>query len=271
MTNKFLKVTLLLALVGIGLSCQVGAAAKTKVVVATDSDTAPFTYKDKKRFVGYDIEVLQAVFKGSKDYQLSFETVPFSSILTGLDAGRYDIAANNFNYSAERASKYLYSQPISQSNYAIASQAGYKQLADLAGKTTSAYAGANYTQVLEKWNQENPYKAAIKINYVANTVPLAQRLQEVETGKTDFIFFDAISLKTLAKEQGLKLTIKEVTDQIGDDKDGLEYFLFAKNEQGSQLQAFVNQRLASLQKDGSLKKLSQKYFGGDFVSQLSEK
>ncbi|MGT2926019.1 transporter substrate-binding domain-containing protein [Streptococcus cuniculipharyngis] len=271
MTNKFFKLALLMTLVGVSLCCQLTVSAKTKVRVATDSDTAPFTYKDKNRFTGYDIDVLRAVFQNSKDYQLTFETVPFASILTGLDAGRYQIAANNFNYSAERASKYLYSQPISQSNYAIASQKGYKQLADLSGKKTSAYAGASYTQVLENWNQANPAKEPIAINYVANSVPLAQRLQEVESGKSDFIFFDAISLKTISQEQGIQVDIQPLTDQVGEDKDGLEYFLFAKGKEGKKLQAFVNKRLTSLEKDGTLKKLSEKYFGGDFVSLLSEK
>lgn len=37
---------------------------------------------------------------------------------------------------------------------------------------------------------------------------------------------------------------------------------------GKTLRKFVNKRLVALKKDGTLKKLSQKYFGGDFVSDL---
>lgn len=270
MTKKLLKLALFTALVGISLCCQAVVSAKTKVVVATDSDTAPFTFKDKNRFTGYDIDVLRAVFQNQKDYQLSFETLSFSSILTGLDAGRYQIAANNFNYSQERAEKYLYSSPISKSNYAIASQANYARLADLSGKTTSAYAGANYTKVLEDWNQANPDKEPIKINYVANTVGLSQRLQDVETGKIDFIFFDAISLQTISQDQGFDLSIQTVKDQLGSDKDGLEYFLFAKDKEGKALQAFVNKRLAILEKNGVLQKLSRQYFGDDFVTPIKK-
>ena len=94
------------AVLALGISSQVKAAET--LTVATDSDTAPFTYKEKKAFKGYDIDVLKAVFKGSKDYKLNFQTVGFSSILTGLDAGRYQIAANDYNYNQERAQKYLF-------------------------------------------------------------------------------------------------------------------------------------------------------------------
>ncbi|TWT14652.1 transporter substrate-binding domain-containing protein [Streptococcus sp. sy010] len=269
--KKLLKLTLLIGVLGLSLCRQVSVAAKTEVVVATDSDTAPFTFKDESRFTGYDIDVLRAVFQNQKDYQLTFETVPFSSILTGLDAGLYQLAANNFNYSSERAAKYLYSTPISKSNYAIASQDGYASLTELSGKSTSAYTGANYTKVLEDWNQANPDKEPIEINYVANSVPLAQRLQDVESGKIDFTLFDAISLQTLSQDQGIDVTIKTVTDQVGTDKDGLEYFLFAKDKEGKALQAFVNQRLAILEKNGVLQKLSRQYFGDDFVTPIKKK
>lgn len=41
------------------------ADSKKEIVVATDSDTAPFTYKKADLYKGYDIDVLKAVFKDS--------------------------------------------------------------------------------------------------------------------------------------------------------------------------------------------------------------
>lgn len=40
---------------------------------------------------------------------MEFVTTAFDSILTGVDADRYQIAANDFNYNEERAQKYLFS------------------------------------------------------------------------------------------------------------------------------------------------------------------
>lgn len=68
--------------------------------------------------------MVKAIFKDSKKYKVEFVTTAFDSILTGVDADRYQIAANDFNYNEERAEKYLFSDPISKSNYAITSAEG---------------------------------------------------------------------------------------------------------------------------------------------------
>ncbi|MFM1595182.1 transporter substrate-binding domain-containing protein [Streptococcus mutans] len=270
---KRLMVGLLLAsLALVVFTLPVKAASQETITVATDSDTAPFTYKKDKKFDGYDIALVKAIFKESKKYKVKFETVSFSSILTGIDSGRYQLSANNFNYSKERAEKYLFSNPISKSNYAIASKKGkYKSLDDLSGKSVEVYAGSNYAAILENWNKNHAEKTAIKIHYVANTVTLTQRLQNVEAGKIDFLFYDVISLQTVIKDQAINLKVTNVTNvkgKIGGEKDGLEYLLFAKDKTGEKLQTFVNKRLKELKKAGILKKLSQQYLAGDRVSHL---
>ncbi|MEX2784398.1 transporter substrate-binding domain-containing protein [Streptococcus sp. H49] len=246
------------------------AAGKTTITVATDSDTAPFTYKSDDKFKGYDIDVVKAIFKDSKQYKLKFQTIPFDSILTGLDAGKYQMAANDFNYNEERAEKYLFSDPISKSNYAVTSAKGksFKRLEDLSGKSTEVLSGSNYAQVLENWNSANPDKKAIDINYVSGTTGITTRLQHIENGKIDFILYDAISSAYIVDDQGLDLKVSQIEEEIGGETDGLEYLLFPKDEEGEKLQQYVNKRLAELKKDGTLAKLSKKYFGGDYVSDL---
>lgn len=264
---KWKKALVLVVSLGVLLlSSKAYADKQTVVTVPTDSDTKPFTYKEKGKFKGYDIEVVEAIFKGSKKYDVTFKTIPFSSILTGLDAGRYQMAANNFNYNEERAEKYLFSDPISKSNYAIAAKDGenFDSLSAVSGKSVEVYAGANYAQILENWNKQHSDKKPIDIKYVANTVTLPQRLQNIENGKVDFLIYDAISLKTVIKDQGLSLTVTGVEDKLGTDKDGLEFLLFPRDKEGKALQKFVNKRIKVLQKNGTLSKLSQKYFGGDF-------
>lgn len=263
----------LLILVVFGLSVVWGAVAKAEskavINVATDSDTAPFTYKKKDKFTGYDIDVVKAIFKNS-DYKVSFHTIPFDSILTGLDAGKYQLAANDFNYNDERAVKYLFSDPISKSNYAITSAKGtkYTSLDDLSGKSTQVLSGSNYAQILENWNKANSDKKPIQINYVSGTTGITSRLQNIENKKIDFILYDAISSKHIVEDQGLDLTVNNVKDTLGSETDGLEYLLFSKDDEGKKLQSFVNKRIVELKTDGTLAKLSKKYFGGDYVSSI---
>ncbi|HEK9098659.1 TPA: transporter substrate-binding domain-containing protein [Streptococcus equi subsp. zooepidemicus] len=274
--TKQLQRALFLLLASLGLLAvmtnhEVTARQKEVVRVATDAATKPFTYRKKHSVTGYDIEVLKRVFKGSKKYRLSIEVVPFPSILAGIDAGRYQIGANNFGYSKERAEKYLFSSPISASHYALATKGKqqYKSLAELSGKKTQGIAGSNYMLILEKWNQSHPDQKPIHLTYASESTPLTQRLQLLENGQLDFLFYDAISLTTVAEEQGFDLHVTKLKEQADTAKDGLEYYVFANDQKGKALQSFVNKRLAKLKKSGQLRKLSQAFLGGDFVTKVN--
>ena len=247
-----------------------GSGEKQTITVATDSDTAPFTFKKGDDFKGYDIDLVKAIFKDSDKYEVKFVTTPFDSILTGVDSGRYQIAANDFNYNEERAQKYGFSDPISRSNYAITSAEGtkYTSLDDLSGKTTEVLPGSNYAQLLENWNHANADKTPITINYASSSTGLSTRIQHIQEGKIDFILYDAISSEYIVKDQGYKLAVNKLKDDIGMKTDGLEYLLFSNDKQGKELKTFVNKRIKELKKDGTLAKLSKEYFGGDYVSDL---
>ena len=82
------------------------------------------------------------------------------------------------------------------------------------------------------------------------------------------ILYDAISSEYIVKDQGYKLAVNKIKDDIGMKTDGLEYLLFSNDKQGKELKTFVNKRIKELKKDGTLTKLSKEYFGGDYVSHL---
>jgi ABC-type amino acid transport/signal transduction systems, periplasmic component/domain len=241
------------------------SSKKTTIVLATDADTKPFTYSDDGKITGYDIEVARAVFKKLPQYDLKIEVTDFSAVMTGLDTGKYHIGANDIGYNDERAEKYYFSYPISESTYAVATRDGDKvsKLADLAGKKTELVPGTNYTQILENWNKKNPQEKVI-INY-ADQVPLPTRLGNIESKKSDFLLYDSISLNTVIKEQGLDLQVNPIDLQSDDKHSGDEYFVFTKDEEGKKLQKEVDKALHDLEKDGSLKKLSEEFFKGDYV------
>lgn len=270
------KTLVTLGLLGLSLvflgGCAQSAKKTSKVLltVGTDSDTAPFTYKNGEEFQGYDVDVVKAIFEGSEKYEVTFVTTAFDSILAGIDADRFQIAANDFNYNEKRAEKYLFSDPISKSNYAITSAKGteFDSLDDLSGKKTEVLPGSNYAQVLEDWNEANKDKVPIDIQYATSSTGLASRILHIETGKIDFILYDAISAAYIVEDQGYNLAVTKVTDEIGGNTDGLEYLLFADSKEGKEIQSFVNKRIKELKQDGTLVKLSQEYFGGDYASNL---
>lgn len=239
----------------------------TTITVATDADTKPFTYSENDKPTGYDIEVARAVFKALPEYKLKVEVTDFDSVIAGVDSGRYQFAANDIGWREERAEKYYFSVPLSKSNNAVAVKSGVKvkTLGDLAGKSTEVLPSANYTTILSKYNEENSDKQ-VKLNYVDGSYPTASRLADVDSGKIDFLLYDAISLKTIIKDKGLNdLKVVNIASESTDAHDGFEYFLFTKDAQGKELKTKVDKVLKKLEANGTLKELSEKYFGGDFV------
>nr|MBP6301663.1 transporter substrate-binding domain-containing protein [Lactococcus sp.] len=209
----------------------------TTITVATDADTKPFTYSENNQATGYDVEVARAVFKELPEYKLKVEITDFDSVVAGVDSGRYQLAANDIGWNKDRAEKYYFSAPLSKSNNAVAvkSDLKVKTLGDLAGKSTEVLPSANFTTILSKYNDANPDKQ-VKLNYVDGSYPTASRLADVDSGKIDFLLYDAISLKTIIKDKGLDtLKVNNIESESTDPHDGFEYFLYTKDEKGKEL------------------------------------
>lgn len=280
MQIKKITTASIIALVGLSTLALIpnpanAAAKKTSIAIATDGSTKPFDYTSGNKTTGYDIEVARAVFKKLPQYNIKFQVVDFATIVPGIDSGRFQVGANDFGWTAERDQKYYFSSPLSKSNNAIAvkkNASTYKTLADLAGKSTEVNSASNYSKILNDYNTANPTKK-IDIQYVSGQTPFSNRLTDTVSGKIGFTFYDAISLKQTIKDMGMESQLK--VENIGataadPTHDGYEYFIFAKTAEGKKIQKDVNKVLKQLQKNGTLKKISQKYLGGNFVPAASK-
>lgn len=240
---------------------------KTKITVASSGSPKPFVYvDDKNELTGYDIEVVKALFEKLPEYELSFEKTEFTSVLSGLDTDRYQIGANNFAMNEERKEKYIYSDPIFQNHYAIAvpeDKDGITSFENLKGKSTEVSPGLNYATALENYNKENP-DDQVKIDY--SEADLLNVLQSVESGKYDFQLIDKAMGQQYIDEHNLKLKLIDLsesdTKRIGTP---YSYLLISKSDDGQALADKVNTSLKEIIEDGTVKKISEKYFGEDFA------
>ncbi|WEV60191.1 transporter substrate-binding domain-containing protein [Streptococcaceae bacterium ESL0729] len=234
----------------------------TKVTIAQTADSRPYSYMDGDKLTGFDIEVLKAVDDALPQYEFDYKKVPDETILTDIDTGRAQIGANNFGKTAEREKKYLFSYPISQNVNAIFSRKdeNFTSIADLVGKKTLVPPGSNYGAIYEQWNKENPDK---KIDFSYSEDPLKVRMEAVESGKIDFMFASKSNGDLLLKNNGLDLAsnVPELEDYPVFAT--YEYFILGQDE--SDLQKAVNTEVKKLAEDGTLKKLSEEFYGGDYV------
>lgn len=223
----------------------------------------PYVYVDENdQATGYDIEVLKAVFDILPQYELELEVADFSAVFAGLNAGNYQIGVNNFSYNEERANNYLYSLPYDKVSYVFVYNKDadpITSLADAAGKSFEGGAGVSVTTAVEKWNELNPGKE-ITITYTdADT---AIELQHIEDGTTDFGIIDGPMYTAYVDEYGFdigKFDIpEEETKLIADNL--YAYYLLPKDE--ADLRDDIDKAIIELKENGTLKALSEKYFGG---------
>ncbi|MDR2398013.1 MAG: transporter substrate-binding domain-containing protein [Spirochaetaceae bacterium] len=249
------------------------AAAPVKVYAATAGFPRPFTFVDESgNLTGHNIELIEAVFAKLPQYQLQWEVTDFPSMFAGMDAGRYQIAVNNFAENEERKEKYLFSDPIFVNRYVAAVAADntdlgdeIKTFADLSGKTCADSVGTNMATAIEKYNKDHP-EAPIKNSYTEADILMV--LREVESGKWDFNLIDKPMFDAYKREFDLNLKGIELAPAISGElmKTPYSYLLIGKGNEA--LAGDINRALRELIVQGTSKRINEKYFASDYSPEL---
>ena len=246
-----------------GQSKQESASTSTTspktIVVATAGDIPPFDFEKDSNLTGYDVEVLKAVDEKLDQYKIEFQKTAWESIFPGVDAGRYQAAANNLIYTKKRADKYLYSLPplvlVSRKDKALTS------LQDIAGKTTQDDTGTSTAKIVTDWNQSHSDNPAT-IQYSGEDV--AKRLTDLANGEFNFLIFDKISVQKIIKDRGLDLNVVDL--ESNDNPNN--YIIFSSDEKEFKEQ--FDKVLKELYQDGTLEKLSKTYLGGSYLPEQTQ-
>jgi L-cystine transport system substrate-binding protein/L-cystine transport system permease protein len=252
-TASWLLVPLLaaIALLGLGAGTAHAAEGDRVVRVGTEGTYPPFTYVDPRsqQLTGYDIEVMKAVAKEA-GWPLKFVQSPFDSIFPALDANRIDVIANQVTINPEREARYLFSKPYTYSHGVIVTAADnhdIKTLADLKGKTAAQSETSNWAQVARD--------AGAKVKSVEGFAQAAELLVQ---GRVDVIVNDNIAVLDYLASTGSK-KIKIVGD--AGDEVSRQALTFRKSDRP--LRDEADKALAKLRDDGTLRKISEKYFKAD--------
>jgi L-cystine transport system substrate-binding protein len=229
------------------VGCGGGSDANT-LRVGTEGTYSPFSFQGTDgKLTGYDIEIVQAV--GDKlGKKVEFVQTPWDAIFAGLEAKRFDLVANQVTINDERKAKYDLSQPYTVSEGVIVTRADdttIAGLADLRGKTTAQSATSNWAQVARD--------AGANVEAVEGFVQAVQLLKD---GRVDATVNDTLAVAEYQKTRNDSAV--KIAGTTGDTSE--QAFAALK---GSGLIADVNRALDELRADGTLKRISDKYFGSD--------
>jgi L-cystine transport system substrate-binding protein len=263
--KKFLTVFTVgaVALASFGLVPTAEAAKKAPktIIVGTGNAFKPYCYLDAKgNATGYETAVLKEINKHLPQYKFVFEPQSFTNILVGLEAGKVDLAAHQYEKNPERQKKYLFSnETYTTFILRITVKKGrkdIKSLKDLEKKTVQVGQGSNDAYVLEQYNKA--HNNAIKLSYVSTTDP-ALTVKAIKDGRIDAFISVKRIVDSYNKAYGNYL--ETVGTPIAASST---YYLFRKSD--VKLRDDVDKVLKALKADGTLSKISIKVLGGDYTS-----
>jgi len=227
---------------------------KGEITVAMEGTWAPWTYHDENDvLVGYDVEVAQKIAE-KLGVKVNFVEGEWDGLLAGLDAGRYDIMVNGVDITEERAEKYDFSIPYAFNRTAVivsGDNTEIQSLEDLKDKSTANTISSTYASLAEAYGAK-----------VTGVDDLNQTFELLLAGRIDatlnaeVTFYDYLSQHPDANVRIAALTEDATHVAIP----------MRKGEETASLRAAIDKALQELHDDGTLKALSEKYFGTDISS-----
>ncbi|MDK4536787.1 amino acid ABC transporter substrate-binding protein [Kingella kingae] len=225
---------------------------KGVITVGTEGTYAPYTYHDASgKLTGYDVEVTRAV-AAKLGVQVEFKETQWDAMMAGLKGGRFDLVANQVALtSPERQATFDKAEPYSWSSPSILAREDETRVKDL-----SSIKGLRAAQTLSSNYGETAVKAEAEIVPVDG---MAQAITLVQQKRADVTLNDTLSFLDYLKKNpnsGLKI----VWTAPSAEKKGAGLILNKGNDEAL---AKISAAMVELQKDSTLRKLGEEFFGQD--------
>jgi cystine transport system substrate-binding protein len=229
---------------------EYGLVQAGTLTVATEGTYRPFSYHEDGAgdLVGYDVEVAEAVAE-KLGLEVAFEETQWDAIFAGLDAGRFDVIANQVSITPEREEQYLFSEPYTVSRGVIVVNEGDTSISsfdDLEGKTTAQSLTSNW------------YELATESGANVEAVEgWAQSVSLLQQGRVDATINDELTFLDYVN------TTPDAAIEVAAETDETSESAFASTQDKEALVEAIDEALAELRAEGVLAELGEKYFGAD--------
>jgi L-cystine transport system substrate-binding protein len=219
--------------------------------IALEGTFPPFDYKAPNgELEGYDVDVAKAV-AAKLGVKPMFITTEWSGIIAGLQSSRYDVIVNQVSITPERQKALDFSPPYTYSTAQLIQRKDdsrqFKSLDELKGHKLGVSLGSNYNDMA---------KSVPGID--VKTYPGApEYLRDLASGRLDAALNDRLMLAYLMKTSNLPL--REGAN-VGDAQDEMGIPFRKGNPKFAKA---ISDAVDSLKADGTLTKISNKWFGID--------
>lgn len=216
---------------------------------------ASFREEDSDTLTGFDVELMKEVGK-RLDLEVQFKEMAFDNMLTSVQNGQVDVAANDISVTEDRKEKFAFSTPYKYTyGTAIVRKSdlsGIESIEDLKGKKAAGEATTVFMDVARQYGAEE---------VIYDNATNDQYLRDVSTGRTDVILNDYY-LQTLALAFFPDFDITIHPDIAYNPQE----VAFLMDKENAELQENIDRVLGEMLEDGTVKELSETYYNGADVS-----
>lgn len=217
-------------------------------VVATDTSFVPFEFKQNGEYVGFDIDLINAV-ADEAGFKIDLKTTNFDGMIPGLQTGTFDIAIAGMTIKPERAEKVDFSDPYYKSGLRIGVPVDNDDITsvdDLEGKNIATRLGSTSADYIE---------ANIEGATAQTFEQLDQAYLAVQNGTSDAILYDAPNVAYYIQTKG-----EDSLKMVGELLEAQDYGI-AIAQGNENLVAAIDDALATLKENGTYDELYEKWFG----------
>lgn len=236
-------------------AAQSADSAGGTLIVGFDQDFPPMGFiGDDGEFTGFDLELAQEV---AKRLNLEYKPQPIAwdSKDMELEAGNIDCIWNGFTMTG-REDAYAWTEPYMANTqvFVVAKDSGIASQADLAGKVVECQVDSSAEAALK----EAPDLTAT-FAQLLTTADYNSAFMDLEQGAVDAIAMDVIVA-------GYQIQQRNADFVILDDSLSAEEYGVGFKKDNTQLRDKVQTTLEEMAADGTLKSISEKWFGEDVTT-----
>jgi ABC-type amino acid transport substrate-binding protein len=209
----------------------------------------PWTYQDEKtkEYKGLDVSILKEATRRLGITKVSYEIMPFDSLIAALQAKRIDVIVDNIHENEGRLKVIDFTGPAYWYGDSVAVQKGnpkqIKKWEDLAGKIAGTYRGTFYQPILEARKDLKELKL-----FTTSDVEFA----DLAAGRVDAIVDDDIKMIQFVKAHpGINM---EVIGSIIPAELQLGYARYALRKTDVDLNHALTRAIMEMRADGTVTK-----------------
>jgi polar amino acid transport system substrate-binding protein len=225
---------------------------RNELTTATEMQFPPFDISDNGVYKGLDRDLVDAVAK-QMGVQVSYLDLPWTSVLPGLEAKKFDLVIAPVTITKERMKRYAFSVPIADATAALMKRANDTSIMkpeDIAGKTVGGQKGTSQVEQLKAFAAKLPKPVEVK-EYVDNN----QSYADLAAGRIDAAVNSLPNLAYAAQQRSDTFAV--VTPPFGQPT----YFSWVARLDDASFMDAINAAILKVEADGTMAKIQKQWFG----------